>query len=197
MGEMYLAEDMSPDSLETVRRLAKDAYAEIDHVYLHWTAGHYGQCYDDYHICIDADGSIYLMCEDFTERKYHTWKRNSESIGIALCCCAGAEAHNGFNADLGDEPPTAEQIEALAEVAAVLSQELELPLYNSNYIMTHCEAAYKDDYGPYSGDPDLRWDLWYLPDYYGDDGRLCDGGSLIRGKAAFYVRKWENVSWGD
>ena len=191
MGTMIPVEDMVPDSLDRVRQLAKDAYAEIDHVYLHWTAGHYGQAYDSYHICIDKDGEIYIMCDDFTEHKSHTWKRNSEAIGVALCCCAYAEANSGFNCDLGDEPPTAEQIESLAEVVAVLSKELELPLYNSNYIMTHCEAAYKDGYGPFQGDPDMRWDLWYLPDYYGDDGRLCDGGALIRGKAAFYQRKWD------
>ena len=30
----------------------------ISQIYLHWTAGHYGQLYDDYHFNIDADGSI-------------------------------------------------------------------------------------------------------------------------------------------
>ena len=74
----------------------------------------------------------------------------------------------------------------------MLAEELELPLDTSDYIMTHCEAAYKDDYGPYSGDEDTRWDLWYLPDYYGEDGKLVDGGNLLRGKAAFYQRKWRN-----
>ena len=197
MGSMIPADEMTPDSLERVRQLAKESYAEIDHIYLHWTAGHYGQCYDSYHICIDKDGEIYLMTDDFTEYKPHTWKRNSEAIGIALCCCADAEANNGFNCDLGEEPPTMEQIESMARVVAVLAKELELPLYNSNYVMTHCEAAYKDGYGPYQGDPDMRWDLWYLPDYCGN-GELCDGGGLIRGKAAWYQRKWnDEIFMGD
>ena len=30
----------------------------ISQIYLHWTAGRYGQLYDDYHFNIDADGSI-------------------------------------------------------------------------------------------------------------------------------------------
>jgi hypothetical protein len=197
MGIMIPSEDMTPDSLERVRQLAKEAYAQIDHIYLHWTAGHYGQCYDSYHICIDEGGEIYIMCDDFTEYKSHTWKRNSEAIGIALCCCVGAEANSGFNADLGDEPPTMEQIESMARVVAVLAKELELPLYNSNYVMTHCEAAYKDGYGPFQSDPDMRWDLWYIPDYCGD-GKLYDGGGLIRGKAAWYQRKWEDeIYMGD
>ncbi len=190
MGNMVPVEDMTPDNLERVRQLAKESYALIDHIYLHWTAGHYGQCYDSYHICIDRDGEIYIMCDDLSEYKAHTWRRNSEAIGIALLGCFDAIPKDGYNCDLGSEPPTAKQIEVMAQVVAVLARELELPLYNSNYIMTHCEAAYLDGYGPYSGDPDTRWDLWYLPDHYGDDGRLCDGGALIRGKAAFYQREW-------
>ncbi len=187
---MIPVENMTPSSLTDVRLMAKRAYAQIDHVYLHWTAGRYGQLYDDYHICIDEGGEIYLMCEEFTEYKAHTWRRNSDAIGVAMCCCFDARANNGFNCNLGTEPPTAKQIESIAEVVAVLAQELELPLGNDNYVMTHCEAAYRDGYGPYSGDPETRWDLWYLPDYYGDEGRLCDGGGLIRGKAAFYQREW-------
>ena len=41
MGDMYLADDMYPDSLETIRQVAKEAYGQIDEMYLHWTAGHY------------------------------------------------------------------------------------------------------------------------------------------------------------
>ena len=30
-------------------------------VYLHWSAGHYGQFWDDYHVQIDKDGEIYVI----------------------------------------------------------------------------------------------------------------------------------------
>lgn len=30
-------------------------------LYLHWTAGHYGQFFADYHVQIDADGGIYVI----------------------------------------------------------------------------------------------------------------------------------------
>ena len=187
MGKMYPTSTMIPDTLEDVREMAREAKDYIDHVYLHWTAGHYGQSYDDYHVCIDQHGEIYIMCDSFEELLSHTWHRNSYAVGIALLCAVDAEARNGYNAWLGDEPPTTEQIETMAQVVAVLAAEFELPLDCDDYVMTHCEAAEKDDYGPSTTCE--RWDLWYLPDEYGSNGELVDGGSLIRGKAAFYQRK--------
>ena len=54
----------------SLAKLLKEARAnrgKIKHIYLHWTAGHYGQYYlNDYHIAIDADGSIYVD-HDFDE----------------------------------------------------------------------------------------------------------------------------------
>jgi len=49
-----------------------------------------------------------------TELKYHTWRRNSRAIGIAMMCAYNAQANDGWNSDLGDEPPTSIQITALA-----------------------------------------------------------------------------------
>ena len=88
MGRMYQSNYMTPDSLDDVRRLAHNARGMIDHVYLHWTAGWYGQCYDDYHICIDQHGEIYIMCDNsLTEVKAHTLGRNTGAVGVSLCCC--------------------------------------------------------------------------------------------------------------
>ena len=199
MGTMYRAEDMTPDSLDDVRRLAQNARGFITDLYLHWTAGWYGQCYDSYHICIDKDGSIYIMCDQFTERKSHTWRRNTNAVGITLCCCGDATAGSdpdGEDINLGTEPPTMEQIEVMAQVTAILADEFDLSLNNSNHVMTHCEAAFKDDYGPGSGDPETRWDLWKLPDYCGD-GSMKDGGQLIRDKAAWYLAEWRGEHAGD
>ena len=39
-----------------IKRMAKQAKGRIATIYLHWTAGHYGQVFDDYHLCIDQDG---------------------------------------------------------------------------------------------------------------------------------------------
>lgn len=185
MGYVRL-EDCHDVTLEELRDIVRDARGLIHNVYSHWTAGHYSQAYDDYHICIDHDGKVYLTTEYMTKRLAHTWGRNGGAIGIAMMCAYNAEARSGYNAYMGPEPPTAIQITALAQVAAVLSDELDLPLDDAHF-MTHAEAADLDDYGPASTCE--RWDLWYLPDP-NNGGRLVDGGQLWRGMANWYLNRW-------
>ena len=189
-----------------LRTMAREAKNGIKTVYLHWTAGHYGQDYDDYHLCIDRDGTVYVNCKHFTEYKIHTWMRNHSAIGIALCCgvdarcwlpdsCEGFKVEKAYEnsrcahpdcalIDYGPKPPTEIQIEVLADVVAILCEELELPITYET-VRPHCEAAFEDDYGPGDGDPDMRWDLWFLPDVnlYGE---LAPGGEMLRDKALFY-----------
>lgn len=145
------------------KRLAEVAArsrGKINRIYLHWTAGHYADVYDDYHINIGRDGELYITCDDFTEQKAHTWRRNTGSIGIAMCCAYGASAIRGSDTDFGKEPPTQLQIEAMAKAVAVLTHVLGLEIKLLT-VTTHCEAALFDGYGPHSGDPDTRWDLWF------------------------------------
>ena len=59
-------------------------------------------------------------------------------------------------------------------------------------IYTHAEMAAFDGYGIGSGDPDVRWDLLYVPDY-GDGGRLVPGGELIRGKTKYYRKRRDGL----
>lgn len=165
--------------------LAMQAKGRISRLYLHWTAGHYEDVYDDYHLNIGPGGEMYLTCKTFTEVKEHTWHRNTGSIGIALCCASEAQACSGRDTDFGGEPPTVVQIETLAKAVAVLTACLELEI-NVLTVTTHCEAALFDGYGPHSGDPQLRWDLWYLPDLPLDSA-LKPGGYVIRGKALWYL----------
>lgn len=164
-------------------------------VYLHWTAGHYFQKFADYHINITADGAIWLMTEDLSEVLAHTWKRNTGSIGVTLCCAAGATTN-----DLGDEPPTEDQINAMAKVTTALCDGLWLTI-DKNHVMTHGEAAANEDglhphpaYAVWEdecGDGQVRWDLEYLgtdesPEYapWALDGSR--GGDVLRGKAQWY-----------
>lgn len=157
-------------------------------LYLHWSAGHYGQFFSDYHINIDRDGSVYVSTDNLAEVKAHTYKRNSGAIGISLSCCYQATTNN-----LGPEPPTNEQIEAMAQVVAVLCKALDLTV-DIFRVMTHAEAAnnldginpgYEDNghpdgkYGPgYSCE---RWDLWFFPGV-----AKGEGGNVLRGKAIWY-----------
>ena len=71
--------------------------------------------------------------------------------------------------------------------ALACCRDAELGLSVSD-IYTHAEMAAFDGYGIGSGDPDMRWDLLYVPDY-GDGGRLVPGGELIRGKTKYYRKQ--------
>lgn len=161
-------------------------------VYLHWSAGHYGQFYDDYHINIDKDGTMY-MSHPLDVTLAHTWKRNTGSIGLSMACCAFATS-----GDLGDEPPTSAQIESMAQAIAVICKGLDIPI-TKDFVLTHGEAADNEDniyphepYGCKNGCE--RWDLEYLgtdesPEFnpWATDGSR--GGDVLRGKANWYLNR--------
>lgn len=188
---------MASDARESIWAQA-EAYGREPKIYLHWTAGHYGQYYlNDYHVAIDYDGKIYVD-SPLDEVLAHTWKRNSGSVGITLACCVGATS-----ADLGDEPPTAEQIEAMAQAIVAVADGLWLTI-DINHVMTHGEAADNEDgiypheeYGPKTTVE--RWDLEYLgtdesPTFepWATDGSR--GGDVLRGKAQWYRNLWSGNS---
>lgn len=177
-------------SSSELKNLAKAAAGSIDKLYLHWTAGHYHQFFDDYHLNIDSDGKVYRTCESLTEKKAHTWKRNTGSVGITLCCCADA-TWNGTYPDYGSEPPTIEQLRSLVWVIAILCSTLDIPL-DGYHVMTHGEAAYRDGYGPYSGDPETRWDLFWLED---EQGEYRQGGAYIRILVENLLESKEKYAW--
>ena len=165
-------------------------------VYLHWTAGHYGQFFADYHVQVDADGGIYVIGDGVLDDVLAaTYLRNSGSVNIALLGCVGATTD-----DLGREPPTAAQIEALAQAVTALADGLWLTI-DKERILTHGEAADNEDgicphdpYGPKNGCE--RWDLEYLgtmesPKFHpwAEDGMR--GGDVLRGKANWYRKIWQ------
>lgn len=174
-------------TLDDFREILKEArpsfyqYPQPVRVYLHWTAGHYYTSFPEYHICIDADGEI-IESLPLTEIPQATWHRNTGSIAIALCCCAGATAYKGdpYEVDLGEEPPTDAQIETLAQVMAAIADVFDIPV-DVDHFMTHAEAANFDGYGPDTTCE--RWDLAVLHD--GDE--WMSGGDILRGKTAFYL----------
>lgn len=175
-------------TLKEIEVLLQNAVGCIDRIYEHWT-GCDGSVVNlpDYTVVIDRTGRYHVMHEDFTERLAHTWHRNSRSIGIAMACCKDAVCYYDHpdGVDLGSEPPTSAQIEAMAMLTA--KAELILGL-TADDVYTHAEIAQIDGYGADSGDPDMRWDLLYLPDY-SDGGVLVPGGDLIRGKAEWYKQQ--------
>lgn len=185
LDELYEAAD---EAREDIWDTAK-SYGRDPKIYLHWTAGHYFQKFDDYHVNITADGKIYLTT-NLNVILPHTWKRNSGAVGIALDC-----AYEATTNDLGDEPPTPQQIESMAQVIWKIADALWLTI-DKTHVMTHGEAADNEDgiaphyqYGP-KGSVE-RWDLEYLgtdesPLYnpWTEDGTR--GGDVLRGKAQWY-----------
>ena len=186
IDELYtLADAAREDIWDTAKGYARDPK-----IYLHWSAGHYSQKFDDYHVNITADGKLYIATDDLAEVLPHTWKRNSGAVGISLCCAYGATTN-----DLGDEPPTAQQIESMAQAVWKVADALWLTI-DKNHVLTHGEAADNEDgltphyqYGP-KGSVE-RWDLEYLgtdesPSYnpWATDGTR--GGDVLRGKANWY-----------
>ena len=160
-------------------------------VYLHWSAGHYGQFWDDYHVQIDKDGEIYVIGDgELDDVLAATWKRNSGSVNISILGCVGATTD-----DLGQESPTPLQIDGMAQAIAALCNGLWLTI-DKQRVLTHGEAADNEDgvhahapYGPRSTCE--RWDLEYLgteecPVFnpWATDGTR--GGDVIRGKAQYY-----------
>ena len=186
LDELYtLADAAREDIWDTAKGYARDP--KID---LHWSAGHYFQKFDDYHVNITADGKLYVATDDLSEVLAHTWKRNSGAVGISLCCAYGATTN-----DLGEEPPTAQQIESMAQAVWKVADALWLTI-DKNHVLTHGEAADNEDgltphyqYGP-KGSVE-RWDLEFLgtdesPAYHpwATDGTR--GGDVLRGKANWY-----------
>ena len=172
-------------------------YGRETKVYLHWSAGHYGQFWNDYHVQIDKDGSIYVIGDgELDDVLAATWRRNTGSVSICMLGCYGATTNN-----LGQESPTQLQIDGMAQAIAALCNGLWLTI-DKRRVLTHGEAADNEDgicphdpYGPKNGCE--RWDLEYLgtresPIFnpWAEDGSR--GGDVLRGKANWYRQYWKD-----
>lgn len=207
MSQVVPYSQMTEVTVEELRQMASDCRESIwaraesmgrePKIYLHWTAGRYSQFWDDYHVQIDSDGKIY-MPPDVTladDSLPATWRRNTGSVAITLLC--------GFNStsnDLGSMPPTAEQIESMAQAICAVADGLWLTI-DKVHVLTHGEAANNEDgiyphpayawWNDEEGDGDTRGDLEFLgtpesPCYnpWAEDGTR--GGDVLRGKAQWY-----------
>lgn len=190
--------ELATISREALWSDAEAAGLDTPKIILHWTAGWWEQLFlgtDDepegYHINITGDGDIYTNVDSLAEYRAHTWKRNSGTVGIALCCAAEATT-----SALGNNPPTEQQIEIAAQIVAIICDAIKIEITASN-VLTHGEAgdslelySENDLYGPQNGCE--RWDLQFLgteesPEYTADHADISTGGNVIRGKAVWYL----------
>lgn len=139
--------------------------AKMERIIIHWTAGAYkanGLDKDHYHILIEGDGNLIRGKNPITANQSpikgsyaaHTLNCNSGSIGVSMCCMAGATESP---ANDGKYPLTAEQFGVMIEVVAQLAKRYGIPV-TPQTILTHAEVQ-----------PNLgikqkgKWDITRLP----------------------------------
>jgi len=132
-------------------------------IYLHWTAGNYGDASASYgyHTIFTGDGGI-VRNKSYDARGGHTEGKNSNSVGLSLAAMAGATGVNNF----GKAPVTHEQLNQMAAEAARLAVKWgwEEGDIDKN-VWTHAEAGSGLDPRGLSGHLDMNGDG--KPDNYG------------------------------
>lgn len=169
-----------------MRRLKKewlDPDVRPRRVIAHWTAGGYRVSDLDrehYHFIVGGDGKVepgFFRPADnmpcIASRGYaaHTWHCNTDSIGVAVACMAGATQGNA-----GSYPMTESQWKILAEVVADLVEFYGIPLA-SDRVLGHGEVTWElgiDQAG--------KWDPLWLPWAPTLDMRAA--GTLFRAEVA-------------
>ncbi|TQI72886.1 putative peptidoglycan binding protein [Bosea sp. AK1] len=163
--------------------------AQLNRVIVHWTAGAHrasGLDRSHYHILIEGDGKLVRGFPSIDKNDArgvkpgyaaHTLNCNSGSIGVSLCCMAGA-IESPFKA--GSAPMTREQGEALPAVLADLCRRYAIPVTPST-VLSHAEVQ-----GTLGIKQRGKWDISRLafdPSVMG--AKAC--GDLIRGSALALV----------
>lgn len=136
----------------------------MDRIVCHWTAGAHKASSHDlnyYHILIENDGrlvrGVYSIKDNVetSDGRYaaHTKNLNTSSIGISLCCMAGA-VESPFNA--GQYPMTSTQWDVLSTVVAELCGEYDI-VVEPETVLSHAEV--EDTLGV---DQSGKWDFTKL-----------------------------------
>ena len=161
-------------------------------IYLHWTAGSYGGVSANYHTTITGDGKINRTTPYDKFNVGHTYKRNSNAVGLSVAAMGGSP-------DPWSIPVKPIQYQKMAEEAARIAKAWGWTASDINIknVMTHAEAGANKDgvkrhenYGPRDwGGTGERWDLFNLykndaPGSGGDKirsmikGMMFDGGYI-------------------
>lgn len=119
----------------------------LERIICHWTAGQHRASATDkahYHILVEGDGT--LIRGDCAisangiggtgQRASHTLNCNTGSIGVSLCCMAGA-VESPFKP--GKAPMTREQWDKLAVVVADLCRRYDIPV-TPRTVLSHAEV---------------------------------------------------------
>ena len=163
-------------------------------IFLHWTAGAYMSTYGAYHTIFTGDGKTHRKASYNTFRNGHTWGRNDEGVALSIAALGGqtSSGHNPSENDHGSIPIKNIQIHAMAKEIArlALAWDWKKSDIKLGRVYTHAEIAAEENppYGPRSGDPQTKWDLWNLK----SGGPLWSGGKIIRRIAQQYYDDLKN-----
>lgn len=139
--------------------------AEMRRIIVHWTAGSYRASDLDkthYHILIEGSGQVVAGNNRISAnaapaqepRASHTKNCNTRSIGVAICCMAGA-IERPFSAGLF--PVTERQWEVMAQVVAELCRAYDIGV-TADTVLAHGEVQARLNI-PQRG----KWDPMVLP----------------------------------
>jgi nucleoid-associated protein YgaU len=121
--------------------------AVMKRIICHWTAGAYKASPLDrmhYHILIEDDGELVRGFHSISDNERtddgvyaaHTWRLNTGSIGVAVCCMAESEE---VPFDSGRFPMTEVQWEQMADVVAELCDRYSIPVTDET-VLGHGEV---------------------------------------------------------
>ncbi len=170
-------------------QLGEDAKGRLSNIILHWTGSPYDELTSDYHLLIDKDGKVYQTCADLTATKDVTPGRDQQSVSIALTGCNDARCDTVTRkVHFGPNPPTPQQLNAMAWVVAILTITLDLEINFAN-VKTHAEVAILDHYGLASDkdEDDRVWDLLWIPSEVQGERHL--GGPILREMALHRAKR--------
>ena len=166
--------------------------ARDDHertIFLHYTWGHYGDVYDEFHLCIDKNGDIYRPRLSLLDR-IDEWGLLSNQIHIALCCGKNlCYSNTGYQYDkqrrviCGDYPNEL-QISQLAIVVAIICRCLEQEI-TYRTVKTYYEHQFANIFRTHN--ENISRDLMWLPRQEHSKELDC-GGVTIRTKALAYLQ---------
>ena len=142
-----IAEKAEPQDTSSVIPASWMPTARLERVIVHWTAGNHrasGLDKSHYHILVEADGQLVRGTPSIAAngiggtgpRASHTLNCNTGSIGVSLCCMAGA-VESPFKA--GSAPMTAEQWEKLPAVLADLCRRYSIAV-TPKTVLSHAEV---------------------------------------------------------
>lgn len=165
-------------------------------IYLHWSATPYTWVRRGmYHTIVAGDGHLHRLHSYTIDLNAHTWRRNSNAVGISCACMGGSP-------DPWTIPPTEVQIAAMCQEVADLASSWQWRPEDINIerVMTHAEAASNrdgrilhDNYGPVAwGGSGERWDFMQLR-----KGGPTDAGEELRGRIRSLMRGETKPSAGQ